>query len=519
MKKLGIKGKLIAINLILSIGITLVAFFGYLSSSKLNYNIDFLVNNSLPVIRNVTLIDMVHDGIHACVLDALLGKITNDVNRIEDSQKEFLVHKNSINDYLNTILAKEIPDQLKMHLEENKVFLQEYIDSAQKVINAAKSNSKDIDAVTNEFEKQFNVLVVKLDTFADEIEKMNNSFFAQVIKLGQIYQGVLILVFLITIIVSFILSYLISTKLVSKLTQISNSIHHEANELGVTSSEMNKASCELSSSTQQQAAAIEETSSAISEISGMVNKSSAVATETETFANESRRSAQKGSEIVIQMTKSVQDINSKNDEIAIYMNENNDKTFHILDIIKDVNTKTKVINDIVFQTKILSFNASVEAARAGDEGRGFAVVAEEVGNLAQMSGNAAKDINILLDSSLVTVSNIVEETRVKVDSLLTQAKLTIQNGTRISGECAEILNELVSTFEKISSLVTSISQASRESAKGVIEISSAMQQLNSLTQANNQLASITSTHSNELSKKMNHLKQAAENLNKVIFGY
>src|SRR5690606_14658037 len=58
-----------------------------------------------------------------------------------------------------------------------------------------------------------------------------------------------------------------------------------------------------------------------------------------------------------------------------------------------VEEKTNMINDIVFQTKLLSFNASVEAARAGHHGKGFSVVAEEIGRLAETSGTSASAIN------------------------------------------------------------------------------------------------------------------------------
>ena len=77
---------------------------------------------------------------------------------------------------------------------------------------------------------------------------------------------------------------------------------------------------------------------------------------------------------------------------------------------------------IVFQTKLLSFNASVEAARAGEYGKGFSVVAEEVGNLAQMSGIAAKDISALLQSSVKKVEQIATESKTKIDRLVQNSK-------------------------------------------------------------------------------------------------
>ncbi len=82
------------------------------------------------------------------------------------------------------------------------------------------------------------------------------------------------------------------------------------------------------------------------------------------------------------------------------MKTSNAEVKELVGIINGISERTKVIDEIVFQTKLLSFNASVEAERAGEHGRGFAVVAQEVGNLAQMSGKAAQEISSILKQSI-----------------------------------------------------------------------------------------------------------------------
>ena len=72
----------------------------------------------------------------------------------------------------------------------------------------------------------------------------------------------------------------------------------------------------------------------------------------------------------------------------------------ISDVSKKISDITTVINEISFQTNLLALNAAVEAARAGEAGRGFAVVAGEIRNLAQRSGNAAKEIGSLIKDTI-----------------------------------------------------------------------------------------------------------------------
>jgi methyl-accepting chemotaxis protein len=189
--------------------------------------------------------------------------------------------------------------------------------------------------------------------------------------------------------------------------------------------------------------------------------------------------------------------------------KSNAQTAEIVDVITEIGNKTKVINDIVFQTKLLSFNASVEAARAGDHGKGFAVVAEEVGNLAQMSGNAAREISGMLEGSVQKVNGIVQETKTNVEKLLTVSKDRVESGTRVAQDCGKILAEIVENVDSVTKMVTAISTACEEQSKGIQEITNAMGQLDQVTQEN-------ASASEEASSSAEELSAQAESMNEVV---
>jgi len=218
------------------------------------------------------------------------------------------------------------------------------------------------------------------------------------------------------------------------------------------------------------------------------------------------------------MSLAIKEINVSNEAILTQIGESNSQISEIARVIAEIGNKTKVINDIVFQTKLLSFNASVEAARAGEHGKGFAVVAEEVGNLAQMSGNAAKEISEMLAESIKSVEGIVENTKQKVERLISDGRQKVQSGIVIADQCGTVLNEVVDNVAELNTMVTEISVASQEQSQGVNEITKAMNELDQTTHANATTSQHVSGYATSLSEESKDMNGIVVELLAVVQG-
>lgn len=308
------------------------------------------------------------------------------------------------------------------------------------------------------------------------------------------------------------------SKSIKKIIGLSERLRDSSQVTEKSSTNMSMASSKVSSSVTQQASAIQETVATLNEITAMVNKSVENAKVSSQKADESQRVALQGKSAVNEMVEAIGQINGNNEDIMKEMNRNNEEIVKIVDVINEISEKTKVINDIVFQTKLLSFNASVEAARAGEHGKGFAVVAEEVGNLAQMSGNAALEIEELLGGSIKKVQSIVDETQVNVKRLISEAQTSITKGVDVSENCGKILDSVVENVDAVTKMMTEISTASEEQAEGINNISDAMNELDEVTHTNSTIAQETSGFAESLSEQTSILNGIVEELESEVLG-
>lgn len=326
------------------------------------------------------------------------------------------------------------------------------------------------------------------------------------------------LVFAVSMIAGFLISSFVTSKISSSLSSISELLNSNAESLNKTSNELTVQSTRLSESSTEQASAIQETMAAVDEISATVEKNTEAAKQSKVVSGSSLSASENGIQTVANLLNSIDEISQSNDSIADQMRQNNEKINEIVKLISDIGNKTKVINEIVFQTKLLSFNASVEAARAGEYGKGFAVVAEEVGNLAQMSGNAAKEISSLLDESQRKTAQIVKETESKVDELIKKSHEKIDLGKQTANECNSALEEIAKNVKSVDAMVTEIARASEEQSNGIKEIAKAMGQLDITTSENSKISQESSTSSVNVNKKSDELKHQVVSLVQLVNG-
>jgi methyl-accepting chemotaxis protein len=228
--------------------------------------------------------------------------------------------------------------------------------------------------------------------------------------------------------------------------------------------------------------------------------------------------AQSGRKALEDLIQAIDDIRLSGDSIRSQLETNNHELTEITQVIVQMAEKTKVINEIVFQTKLLSFNASVEAARAGEHGKGFAVVAEEVGNLATMSGKAAQEISQLIESGVSKVKTVIEESTSKIGNLTSASKEKVEMGVLRANTCNEAFQGVLDKIEIINRMVSEIASACSEQSQGVTEISSAMNELDQVTQENSSSATRLSSVAQELNGQAESLNEFVKHLTEIVQG-
>lgn len=214
-----------------------------------------------------------------------------------------------------------------------------------------------------------------------------------------------------------------------------------ADSIGTASSEIASGSSDLSFRTEQAASALQSTASTMEHLTSTLSHSAESAQQANQLASSASTVAQRGGAVVAEVVSTMDEIHASSKRIA------------------DI---TSTIDGIAFQTNILALNAAVEAARAGEQGRGFAVVAGEVRLLAQRSAAAAKEIKVLIGNSVGRV----------------------EQGSKLVQDAGQTMGEIVASVQRVVDIIGEITTATHEQSNSIVQVNSAVSQLDQMTQQN-----------------------------------
>lgn len=274
---------------------------------------------------------------------------------------------------------------------------------------------------------------------------------------------------------------------VGKLEQASQLILDSSTQLVDTSQNL---ALEVSN----QSSATTESMSAMTEMGEMVARTVEYSKTSVDQVTEVEKRTQQGELVVRKMSSSMESIEAATGELK-----------QIYNIVGGIAAKASLINEIVFQTKLLSFNASVEAARAGEHGRGFSVVAEEIGHLAVMSGNAAKEINDLLGQSREHVDRIVASTTARISDV-----------REVSTDTIRVFEDIAREIRNITNHISQIDQAAREQDAGVRNTQDAMMKIEQISRKSNEIAEGVRSSAEGLSAQSHNINDVISELKRLV---
>lgn len=277
-------------------------------------------------------------------------------------------------------------------------------------------------------------------------------------------------------------------QMLNNLRRIMNDISESVNLLASSSSEILAATTQVASGSSETATAISETTTTVEEVRQAAQLSSQKASRVSESAQQVVQITQAGQKAVDETVSGMHTIQNQMEVVANTIVRLSEQSQQIGGIIASV-------NDVADQSNLLAVNASIEAAKAGEQGKGFAVVAQEIKNLAQQSKQATVQVrNILSDIQKATSSAVMatEQTSKAVEIGVKQSTQTgesIKKLAESSNKAVEAATQIAASsqqqvvgMDQIGLAMNSINQAGAENAASMIQAERAVKDLNELSQ-------------------------------------
>jgi methyl-accepting chemotaxis protein len=378
---------------------------------------------------------------------------------------EIVGHAEDIVKFLFMLESMTEDRNLLESIEKQRTDTKEFIRVVNEYANISEQVKKELEIMKSDAQKVIDMSVKRADAETVKAKQTGDRY--EILGKKLIMTAAIMLCFGFILCMGFASG--ISRKISSSLTKAITKLNQSSDDVSVIAQEILNASRSLAQSSSEQAATVEQRSSSLEEISSMTRHNA--------------ENAKLADNLMNAVKQHIEILNNSMKELDVFIKEtlqSGHETFKIIGLI----------SEIAFQTKLLSLNASVEAARAGKMGAGFAVVAEEVRSLAIRAGDAAKKTSALIEDVVNKIKN--------------SGEIVILTGNNFSA--------FFEFLDKMRNLVGEIKESSREQAQGIEEINKGSAQMDKVMQHNANDAENTSLISEKLDIQTRQMKQIINEL-------
>ncbi|MCK4739281.1 MAG: DUF3365 domain-containing protein [Deltaproteobacteria bacterium] len=249
---------------------------------------------------------------------------------------------------------------------------------------------------------------------------------------------------------------------IDEVAKISEELSLTVEEVSSSISEMAFSVKEITGHTSNLSAYASDTASAISEIDASIREVEINIKNSARLSEATATNAGDGREAVLKTSEAMENINITVEEVASVIKRFVEKAISVGEILK-------VINEMAEQTNLLSLNAAIIAAQAGEHGKGFAVVSDEIKDFSDRTASSIKQIEKLIRSVQLEATNAVKSVEAVGKS--------VETGVTLSNNAANSLEKILSSANSSSQMVEHIAKANSEQLKGSRQVTEAMEKI------------------------------------------
>ena len=463
LKNASIGKKLALINGFSLIILCIVGVAGYRGVSVLHKHQDDIANQ-LYAVRNMTLIDKMHDALRAVAFRAVLAAEQNNEIDKRKSLEELQDFSKKIKVYFDNLDKLPLHKETRDAIAKTRPLVDDYIVASGAIVNLALNGRiKEASSKLPEFQRTFEKLEQELDNLGRLIEEDAKSSLKSGDQAATLSEQISMILIVTALILGVLLSLFRSRLITASLRQVLNSIAASSTEIAASVNETTTTMDELGASSQQSAEQAEASAAG---------------------AHQALALSEDGTRAVRQTLDGMSTLKEKVEAIAEQILRLSEQTSQIGGI-------SDIVGNLANQTNMLALNAAVEAARAGEHGKGFGVVAGEIRKLADQSKKSAQKINDLvkdIQAAINTTVMVTDEGTKNVDAGMKLAQGTaeafigvadsINNVFLNSQQISLNAKQQAIAIHQVVEAMNAINLGAKESTSGVTQVRVSTQQLN-----------------------------------------